>query len=164
MLTWLRRKANEGYAAWLCGGGFMAFHQGEFGKAVRILERAVSYDPELGRNDEVTRYLAEAWRALRRLSPFQEETEAALDVALRQVGSALIDRSLEGRDETYIRGRVHGLDVEVFIYANGEAGVQGPGVDLRFEGPDYDSGSALSAAFVAATMELLRASDRDESN
>ena len=92
---------------------------------------------------------------MRQLSAFQEETETALNQALRAVGSALVDRRLDGRDETYIRARARGLDAELFIYA-GEAGVWGPGINRRFETPDYENSSALSAAFISTIVDLLR--------
>ena len=60
MLTWLRKRAAGYYAAFLTGKGFMAFHQGRYEKAIRLLERAERYDPDL----DVTKELAEARQRL----------------------------------------------------------------------------------------------------
>jgi hypothetical protein len=85
------------------------------------------------------------------LTPFQEKTEAALRAALARVNVSLENRLLEGERETFVRVRLSGTSLEVFIYED-EAGVQGPGLDVRFEAPDYDSSDQLAKAFIAETV------------
>jgi len=180
-VTWLGGKIRETYAAWLCGGGFAAFHQGRFEEAIRILERARSYDPTLGHNDEVARCLIEArkWLTSRRessrdttastpdirpLTAFQKKTEVALRAALEAAGSALVSRSLKTAAsinafgpryrETYVRATVQGINADVFIYED-SATLGGPDTDMRFEAPDYENGDALAAALISATVRLV---------
>ena len=83
--------------------------------------------------------------------------EVLLSGALGAIGSGLDERRVEGRSESFIRGRLRGTEVEVFIY-NDEAQLQGPGVDQRFEAPDYPSGEALAQAFIDHAVACARMS------
>jgi hypothetical protein len=89
------------------------------------------------------------------LTPFQAKCEAALAASLARVGARLVDRQLSGSRETYIRARIAGTGMEVYIYSD-EAQVQGLGVDERFESPDFDTGDLLCEAFVRKAVELAK--------
>jgi hypothetical protein len=91
----------------------------------------------------------------RRLSRFQELTEAALAAALERIGLSLVARRLEGAHETFIRASVRDTDAEVFIYED-EAGLLGSNVDKRFEAPDYRDGDALASAFIQQTIDYAK--------
>ena len=91
----------------------------------------------------------------RRLSGFQEQTEAALISALAAVGVGLAARRLEGARETFIRAKVRGTDAEVFIYED-EAGLLGSNVDKRFEVPDYRDSAALANDFIQQTVDYAK--------
>lgn len=88
------------------------------------------------------------------LSAFQIACETALRAALAQHGSTLHDRSLCGESETYITARFAGTEMSVYIYDD-EASILGPGVDRRFEAPDFDSPHELQTAFVLACLDVL---------
>jgi hypothetical protein len=88
---------------------------------------------------------------MRPLTPFQVETEVALRDALAAIQVSLEQRTIEGERDTFVRAKLSGTPLEVFIYED-EAGVQGPGVDLQFESPDYDSSQQLALAFVAEAV------------
>lgn len=94
------------------------------------------------------------------LSDFQRRTATALSEALAAVGSQLENRRVEGRDERFIRARLREAEVEVFIYED-EAQLLGPGVDQRFEAPDYPTGDALSRAFIERAVAITRSNRGD---
>jgi len=89
------------------------------------------------------------------LTPFQVETEAALREALATTAVSLEQRIIEGERETFVRAKLGGTAAEVFIYEDG-AGLQGPGLDLRFESPDYGSANELAQAFLAEVVVYAR--------
>ena len=89
------------------------------------------------------------------LSSFQTRCEEALKVALAQFGARLVDRQVSGVGESYVRARIDGTDLEVYIYAD-EAQVQGEGVDERFETPDFKTGDLLCEAFILKATELAK--------
>lgn len=91
----------------------------------------------------------------RRLSRFQEQTEASLVAALEGIGLSLAARRLEGVNEIFIRANVQDTDAEVFIYED-EAGLLGPNMDERFEAPDYRDGDALANAFIQHTIDYAK--------
>ncbi len=88
------------------------------------------------------------------LSEFQNQCEATLMRALTKAGASVGARSEEGLNETFIRLSLPVAGADMFIYDD-EAGIQGPGIDLRFECPDYDSPAKLIDAFVSAAVEIL---------
>jgi hypothetical protein len=89
------------------------------------------------------------------LTAFQVETERAIAAAIAAHGHVLLDRALNGEHETYIVASVSRTELTIYIYEN-EAGVQGAGVDERFEAPDYGSAEELSRAFVDEVVTRLR--------
>ncbi len=88
------------------------------------------------------------------LSAFQIACETALRAALEQHGSSLLDRSIQGENETYITARLAGTEISVYIYDD-EASILGPGVDRPFEVPDFDTPHELQTAFVTACLDVL---------
>jgi hypothetical protein len=70
------------------------------------------------------------------LTLFQEDCERAVAAELSLHDSRLVDRTVDGEDEIYVRARIDGADLELFIFED-EASIQGPGTDLSFEAPDY---------------------------
>jgi len=91
----------------------------------------------------------------RRLSGFQEQTEASLALALQAVGSGLTDRQLEGVKETFIHAKVLSTDAEVLIYQDA-AELRGATLDRRFEVPDYTNADALARAFIEQTVDYAK--------
>ena len=87
------------------------------------------------------------------LTAFQAKCEGTLEASLAGIGARLVDRQLSGSHETYLRAKIDGTDLEVYIYAN-EAQVQSLGVDERFESPDFDTSDLLCEAFVRKAVEL----------
>src|SRR6266568_1597824 len=53
------------------------------------------------------------------LSSFQLMCEPALVRALRDVGIALVDRTVEGTKELYVKAQLAGTDWTLWIYVNG---------------------------------------------
>ncbi len=89
------------------------------------------------------------------LSTFQIKCESELVAALARLGARLTERERGGQRETYVRARIEGTDLAIYIYSD-EAQIQGSNVDLRFEAPDFASGDSLRATFIAKTCELAR--------
>jgi len=87
------------------------------------------------------------------LTEFQSKCEAALAASLAGVGAKLTDREIAGSRETYIRAKIGGTDLEIYIYSD-EAQVQGLGVAERFEAPDFDTSDLLCEAFVRKAVAL----------
>jgi len=100
------------------------------------------------------------------LSALQAECERRLDLVLTQLSTTLVERQVIGEKETYVKGRIRGTDLDVFIYEDGEAQIQGPGVDERFEIADYPQRriEGLWEAFEESVRQRIRQSgdtDRD---
>jgi len=89
------------------------------------------------------------------LSSFQTRCEAALTAALSRAGARLVERQITGVGESYIRAKIGGTSLEVYIYTD-EAQVQGESVDERFEAPDFKTGDLLSEAFIRKALELAK--------
>ena len=89
------------------------------------------------------------------LTPFQTKCEIALQAAVVQAGARLVDREVSGARESYIRARIDGTDLEIYIYSD-RAEVQGSGLDERFESPDFRSLDLLCEAFVGKAVELAK--------
>jgi len=90
------------------------------------------------------------------MTPFQLKCEQRLIVALANVGRDLLDRRIEGINESYIHARISDSKIEVWIYED-EAMISGEGLDLRFESPDYPAEDKLIDALIGAiTAELRR--------
>jgi hypothetical protein len=95
--------------------------------------------------------------SVHRLTDFQRETERLLRAHLERVGVVLEDYEVSGVREVFIRGRLSGTDLRVFIYEDGAEVSSPPGekehkVDDRFERPDFRSLAELSAAFVESAV------------
>ena len=88
------------------------------------------------------------------LSQFQIKCENQLQNLLNNHQQEIIDRTIEGENERYVKGRISGSNFWFFIYVD-EAGIQGASLDLRFERPDYDSLEDLSEAFLSAVSKLI---------
>lgn len=85
------------------------------------------------------------------LTDFQRQCEEALGVRLRESGIVAIQRTIAGGSEKFVQVSV--ADFTVYIYLD-EAGIQGPGIDDRFERPDYRDLDALCTAFVDRVLQL----------
>ena len=88
------------------------------------------------------------------LTDFQTKCEASLQALLTEQGRRLDARSIMGTTETYIRARISGTDLTVYVYED-EAQIHGSGVTRRFEAPDYESSEELLRAFVAEIDRLV---------
>lgn len=88
------------------------------------------------------------------LTQFQIDTEVALLNALRLRSGGLRERRLGGQAETFIRALISGSQLELYIYDD-EASILGPGIDERFEAPDYPTSSDLARAFISKVLELV---------
>ena len=88
-----------------------------------------------------------------RLTAFQSECERQLLKTLEELRWQVIDRQVEGINETYIRIQVQQPAINLFIYDD-EAGIQGDGVDIRLEQPDYRGTDELIAGFMRGIREL----------
>ena len=89
------------------------------------------------------------------LNPFQTKCEAALKAALAVVGARLAESQVCGVGESFIRARIAGTSLSVYIYSD-EAQVQGGAVDERFESPDFKTCDLLCEAFVRKAVELAK--------
>lgn len=87
------------------------------------------------------------------LTEFQIVTESALVAFLGNRNRRLENRALGGESETYVKATISGTPLEVWIYDDA-AEVSGPGIDARFEPPDYQDAEALRRAFVSRAVEL----------
>jgi hypothetical protein len=96
---------------------------------------------------------------IRQLTSLQVTCEAALLEALSRTGLELLERRLDGIEETYVTARISGTSLEVFLYDD-EAQTHGDGVSLYFETPDYRSPEALVAEFVRLSVAAARAAAR----
>ena len=86
------------------------------------------------------------------LSPFQIMCESALVNALSSVGTVLVDRTVEGIRESYVRARLGATDWVLWIYRNG-AEVSSKGSTLvRMEEWDAKTPQEFIAAFVGRTV------------
>jgi hypothetical protein len=87
------------------------------------------------------------------MNEFQVSCESALVSAL---GEPISRREVLGSSERYIVGHLPGTELRIFIYSDG-AEISGPGVDSRFERPDYASLTALCQAFIRKALDLRNA-------
>ena len=94
---------------------------------------------------------------MRSLTDFQLSTERALVEELATIGFRLTNYELAGEHESYIRSGVSETPLELLIYED-EAGIRGPGIDERFQAPDYESAPALALHFVTMVVELAKRS------
>jgi len=92
------------------------------------------------------------------LTAFQTECEQQLLDTLKQSRWEVVDRRVEGINEKFIRIRVQSPVVDFYVY-NDEAGIQGEGVDIRLEQPDYSDSKDLIAAFIGSIRELENRQD-----
>ena len=90
------------------------------------------------------------------LTAFQKLCLQELEHALSAMNRHLEARQLGGTQETYLHARVSSSPLEVWIYED-EAMFSGPGIDQRFERPDYDSPEALISAFVQGLLKHIKA-------
>jgi hypothetical protein len=90
------------------------------------------------------------------LTVFQKRCLQELEQTLSVVNRHLEARQLGGTQETYFQARVSSSSLEVWIYED-EAMFAGPGVDQRFEQPDYDSPAELISAFVHGLLKHVKA-------
>ena len=95
-----------------------------------------------------------------RLNEFQRETERMLRASLERVGGILEARQVDGVRETYVRARLGGTDLRIFIYDDGAEVSSLPrlhkqSVDDRFERADFRSLPELAAAFVQSAVQRL---------
>lgn len=86
----------------------------------------------------------------RALTPFQIECEAHLVEALRRAGFGIVDRSLEGLNDPYVKARVEGTDLWVYIYQD-EAGTEKGTLEVQ----DFPSPRDLQFAFADWVLERL---------
>jgi len=87
------------------------------------------------------------------LTRFQNIAERRLLEVLRDVGVEVVERRVQGESEMYVRIRLLRPPVDLFIYDD-EAGIQGSGVDLQFETPDYSGPEELICSFLAEVRGL----------
>jgi hypothetical protein len=88
-----------------------------------------------------------------KLTKFQIQCEEKLNGVIDTHGLKLVDRKIEGNDESYIYGKIGSTPFEIFIYED-EAQIQGE-IDERFELPDYESLDELEQAFLSKVKELI---------
>ena len=86
------------------------------------------------------------------LSPFQVRCEAAVVNALSIVGTAVIDRTVEGMQESYIKARIAGTEWTLFIYYNGAEVSSKASTLVRMEEWDAKSPEEFITIFVGKTV------------
>jgi len=92
----------------------------------------------------------------RPINGFQLECRKRAAELLAQLGAQLEEERKNGKRETYITARVSGTDLVLWIYDD-ETEISGPGVDDRFESPDYDTSEELISAFTEALVQRVKA-------
>jgi len=92
---------------------------------------------------------------MEKLTKFQKRCEKNLASALSSVGKRIQKRSLGGYNEVYIHAYITDSDIEIWIYED-EAMIGGQGIDIRFEGPDFDSTDELMYNFINKVVSLCK--------
>ena len=87
------------------------------------------------------------------LTAFQSNCELQLMSALEKLNWQVVERQVEGVNEKYIRIQIQHPAVNLYVYED-EAGIQGSGVDIRLEKPDYRQPDELIAGFLRSIREL----------
>ena len=72
---------------------------------------------------------------------------------LEELNWQVVERQVEGINEKYIRILVQHPAVNLYVYED-EAGIQGDGVDIQLETPDYRNPDELIAGFLRSVREL----------
>lgn len=99
------------------------------------------------------------------LTEFQTRCERRLVEELSNRKLCLRKRSLgeiqntffDHTDETYIHAYLGNDALEIWIYEDG-AMISGPGIDMRYEAPDFANQNDLMEAFLGGLIELLSTS------
>jgi hypothetical protein len=89
----------------------------------------------------------------RTMTEFQVKADRELAALLANMGLKSDSQLVVGERENYIKARIPETTFDLYIYLD-EAGIQGPGIDYRFEKPDYDGENELIAAFVGRVKSL----------
>ena len=87
------------------------------------------------------------------LTAFQSACEQQLLSVLEELNWQVVERQVEGINEKYIRILVQHPAVNLYVYED-EAGIQGDGVDIQLETPDYRNPDELIAGFLRSVREL----------
>jgi hypothetical protein len=89
----------------------------------------------------------------RQLTAFQRTCETALASALRDVGRELERRELHGQAETFVRARVAGTGITVYIYEDEAQFHRKDKLAGLYERADFSSLDELQSAFVLGVLE-----------
>ena len=119
-----------------------------------MLKRLVKWNAE---RREWNRAHERAWAGQRDptasgLSPFQVKCEAALVSALSSVGTILVDRTVDGMPQSYVKARLAGTDWTLWIYRNGAEVSSKASTLVRMEEWDAKTPEEFIAAFVGRTV------------
>ncbi len=90
------------------------------------------------------------------LSPFQLECEPAVVNALGNAGIALVNRTVEGINESYVKAQLADTDLTLWIYLNGAEVSSKSSTLVRMEEWDAKTPQEFIATFVSRTIARLR--------
>ena len=101
------------------------------------------------------------WAAVREptesgLTPFQVMCETAIVSALSTLGVTLVNRKVEGRDESYVTAGLSGTDWTLWIYVNGAEVSSKASALVRMEEWDAKTPEEFVTTFVNKTVNGFR--------